>query len=202
MGGEQASKLTALGRTLLAASLALVLTACSAPSPPTPSPQLTGPSSSSQPPSVGDVVVPDPSETPPSAWSTANRPYEMLDGTYILVSPREPLPAAVRADVEARLAAITPALSGASAAEAEAAWAAFSHLAAQVRNETGRPVIIIALTTVPSTGLPRWVHFGGTTRENILPYGDIPVEGIATAEEYGAKVFERSNESFFEVFYR
>lgn len=184
-----------------AVALALALTACASPGAPEPVSSPTEAVSGSQTPSVGDVVTPEPDYTAPPSWSTANRPYKMLDGTYILVSPRQSFPEAVRADIEQRLAAITPAMSGASESEVNAAWDAFSRLASQVRDETGRPIVIFTMTAVPSSGLARWVHFGGTARENIPSYDSIPGADM-TIEEYEAAVFARSNESFFEVFYR
>lgn len=187
--------------TALVLASALALTACAPPGESEPVPSLTAPHSASQTPSVGDVVVPEPNMTHPSPWSMANRPYRMLDGTYVLVSPRQALPKPVRTDIEKRLASIAPAMYGASKDEAESTWTAFSRLAAQIRDETGRPVVIFSMTVVPSSGLARWVHFGGTARENIPSYDSIP-GGEMTAQEYEAKVFERSNESFFDVFFR
>lgn len=191
-------------RMLLAApavALALVLTACTSPGTPEPLSSPTEAVSGSQTPSVGDVVTPEPDYTPPPSWSTANRPYRLLDGTYVLVSPRQPFPESVRADIEKRLADITPALSGATPDEIDATWTSFSRLASQLRDETGRPVVIFTMTVVPSSGLARWVHFGGTARENIPSYDSIPGAEM-TVEEYEAAVFARSNESFFDVFYR
>lgn len=184
-----------------AVALALALASCASPGASEPVSSPTGAVSGSQTPSVGDVVTPEPNYTAPPSWSTANRPYSMLDGSYVLVSPRHPLPDSVRADIEQRLASIMPVPSGGTEAEADASWTAFSRLAAQVRDETGRPVVIFTMTVVPSSGLARWVHFGGTARENIPSYDSIP-GGDMTAEEYEAAVFARSNESFFDVFYR
>lgn len=125
----------------------------------------------------------------------------MLDGTYVLVSPKKPFPENVRADIEKRLADIEPVLSGADPDQTEKAWDAFSRLAQQLRDETGRAVIIFTNTTVPATGLPRWVHFGGTLRENIPAFQDIP-GGEMPFDEYEKRVFEKSNQDFFDVFYR
>lgn len=191
-------------RMLIAApavALALALTSCAYPGTPEPVSSPTEAVSGSQTPSVGDVVTPTPGETAPPSWSTANRPYKLLNGTYVLVSPRQPFPESVRADIEQRLATITPTMSGATVDEADASWTAFSRLASQVRDETGRPIVIFTMTVVPSSGLARWVHFGGTARENIPSYDTIP-GGDMTIEEYEAAVFARSNESFFDVFYR
>lgn len=182
-------------------ALGLALTACGSPGAPEPISTPTEAPSDAQSPSVGDVVTPEPDAGPLPGWSSAERPYKMLDGTYVLVAPRQPLPENVRGDIEARLAEIAPAPSGADPRDVEATWGAFSRLAAQLRDETGRAVIIFTNTAVPSSGLARWVHFGGTARENIPSYESVP-GGSVTVEEYQKAVFDRSNESFFDVFYR
>lgn len=183
------------------AALLLVLTACTPPGTLEPETSPSGAVSASPEPSVGDVVTPDPAAPSIPSWSTEDRPYKMLDGTYVLVSPKKPFPENVRADIEKRLADIEPVLSGADTEKTDETWDAFSRLAQQLRDETGRAVIIFTNTTVPATGLPRWVHFGGTLRENIPAFQDIP-GGEMPFDEYEKRVFEKSNQDFFDVFYR
>jgi hypothetical protein len=125
----------------------------------------------------------------------------MRDGTFVLVAPGVPLPESARLDMEARVAAVTPATLEDSPEVVDAVFSNFSRLAQTLRSETGRAVVIIAHTVLPSTGRDRWVHFGGTARENI-PAPESLTGTEVTVEEYQEKVFERSNEDYFDVFIR
>ena len=197
--GETMRRLALL--TVPTVALLLALTGCTPPGTLEPQTSPSEAATASPEPSVGDEVTPDPTAPPIPSWSKENRPYKMLDNTYVLVSPREPLPENVRSDIEKRLANIEPVLSDSDPARVEATWDAFARFAQQLTEETGRAVIVFTNTAVPASGLPRWVHFGGTARENIPSYLDVPGDGV-TFEQYENRVFERSNRDFFDVFYR
>jgi hypothetical protein len=109
----------------------------------------------------------------------------MQDGTFLVVSETEPLPEAVLADMEARVAAVPLATDTASSAEVDAQLSGFVF---DAREQTGKDIVVLTYSWYPigvdvdAPTQERWVHMGDV--EGVTdPMGDIT---IRTREEYRA----------------
>lgn len=184
----------------IAAALSLALTACSPSDASEPSEALTEAPSVSQGHSVGDVVDANEASELGTFSTSKNGAYEMPDGTFVVVHADEPLPQAVRADMEQRVALLTPVLDAEDAAGAQASFDEFTRLAALLSKESKKSVVIFAMVVNPVVGYPRWMHYGGSESERVAPASSL-MGNNESLDSYVAEVFRDTRESHFEVFY-
>lgn len=184
----------------IAAALSLALTACSPGGASEPSTALTEAPSASQGHSVGDVVDANEASELGTFSTSKNGAYAMPDGTFIVVHADDALPEAVRADMERRVALLTPVLDMEDVDGAQASFDEFTRLVALLSEESKKSVVIFAMAVNPVLGYPRWMHYGGSESERVAPAPSLAGNN-ESLESYVAEVFKDTRESYFEVFY-
>ncbi|WP_439565805.1 hypothetical protein [Microcella sp.] len=127
------------------------------------------------------------------------RGYELPDGTFMVVRPNEPLPPAVRADAEAKAAAL-PVVTGTSVEEQTASASNGLNLASTLSFLTGKRIVAVVYGTVAFTDFtirPAWRAAESPLNEQgLYPIGD---DRDAVVAEAQALVAQQSNPAEWEI---
>lgn len=149
--------------------------------------------------SAGDAIPEDLARELNRDLKDGLRGYELPDGTFVVVKPNEPLPAAVKADAEAKAAAL-PVITGTSVDDQRASADGGLNLASTLSFLTGKRVVVVVYGTVAfldGTTKPAWrAAEAPLNSDGVYPSGTDLNAVIAEAQ---ALIAQQSNPAEWEI---